>query len=555
MHLIVSYTRADQELVRPLVEGLRRIGHDVWLDKELSGGESWWASILGQIRASDAVILAVSEKELESDACQREVDYARRLGKPVLPVMVAPVDAALLPSDLVSEQFVDFTHPSYETAFMLAGAISRLPKAPPVPEVLPEPPPVPMSYLNEISGRVYGGQVLTMDEQLAIVGRLRQALQVDEDRETAVRLLRRFKSRQDILYATAREIDTTLAEDARRRPAETLTSQVAGPQTVDVPATKPVARPSTETHESEPGAQQPPSRWPAPPQVGGSGPERPTAQPSADVHGTTGLKSGAEQWARARSGSDAAVGGAQQPPRQSPAPPGGGPQWLPPSSASTGGALPHHQATPTPPTSTNGGLATGSGAAQAPTHHRRRWIVLSTVAATVLLLLVAGIIGIARLLTPPMPLVPPAAGATVSTSFVQMNVTTTWRQTKTTDKEVDLTNNYSDGLWIGYGNSTNGGVFSNQSGLSNFKSDVDSTSGVIMNGQCVSDQELVIGDNPGEELGLRYTLHGEDLCEVGWIDYVSNSLYYYWIYTVDYSRLSAAEHEMAAMMETTTWKV
>lgn len=226
MHLIVSYTRSDQEAVKPLVEGLRRTGHDVWLDRELTGGESWWASILSHIRASDALILAVSMKELESDACQREVDYARALGKPVLPVMVSPVTVAQLPSDLASEQFVDFTHPSFETAFMLAGAISKLPTAPPLPDPLPEPPAVPISYLNEIAGRIYGGKVLTLDDQFAIIGRLRQGLQVDADRETATRLLQRLKSRPDTLYAAAREIDATLGEGVKPPTAETPGTQV-----------------------------------------------------------------------------------------------------------------------------------------------------------------------------------------------------------------------------------------------------------------------------------------------------------------------------------------
>lgn len=257
MRLIVSYTRADQDLVKPLVDGLRRIGHEVWFDRELSGGESWWASILSNIRASDALILAVSVKELESDACQREVAYARSVGKPVLPVMVAAVNVALLPSDLVSEQFVDFTQPSSERAFMLAGAIGKLPAAAALPDPLPEPPPVPMSYLNEIAGRIYGGKVLTLDEQLATVGRLRQGLQVDDDRETATRLLERLKNRPDTLYATAREIESTLAEGARGRPTASEGLQGGGPWVNDrsvpqavEPLTPPHRAPSRLAQES-----------------------------------------------------------------------------------------------------------------------------------------------------------------------------------------------------------------------------------------------------------------------------------------------------------------
>jgi hypothetical protein len=39
--VFVSYARNDAERVDALVAGLRQLGYDAWLDKELTGGQAW----------------------------------------------------------------------------------------------------------------------------------------------------------------------------------------------------------------------------------------------------------------------------------------------------------------------------------------------------------------------------------------------------------------------------------------------------------------------------------------------------------------------------------
>ncbi len=88
---------------------------------------------------------------LDSDAATKEWAYAWRLGKPLLPVLVAPLPMHLLPPELAALHIVDYTTITPITAFQLAGAIADLPPAPPLPHPPPEPPSAPLSYLAELA--------------------------------------------------------------------------------------------------------------------------------------------------------------------------------------------------------------------------------------------------------------------------------------------------------------------------------------------------------------------------------------------------------------------
>jgi TIR domain len=225
MLIFVSYARRDHPAVRSLAERLRLLHHDVWLDDELSGGQVWWDRILASIRDCDTMLLAVSSAVLESEACALERQYAAALGKPVLPVMVESVPPDLLPPDLAVVQFVDYTTRGEEAAFRLIGALSTLPSATPLPDPLPEPPPVPISYLSDISRRVHAPS-LTLDEQLALVARLKLALRRAADRQATLGLLAKLRQREDLYYAAARELEQL---DAEPEPAPAEVGEPAAP--------------------------------------------------------------------------------------------------------------------------------------------------------------------------------------------------------------------------------------------------------------------------------------------------------------------------------------
>lgn len=244
MHFFVSYAREDREVAGEVVDGARRLGHDVWIDNALTGGQAWWDTILAEIERCDGFLLIVSEASLESQACGRELAYARALAKTVIPVATTALEPQLLPPDLAVLQFVDFSSQNRESAFQLAVTLSRVQPAPPLPDPLPEPPPVPVSYMSELTQRV-NAPTLTLDEQFALLARLRGAMERPREREAAVELLERLRARDDLFHAVARDMNAILREDTpAAEPAPAAIAPMAAPNRAPVaPRPRPVATP------------------------------------------------------------------------------------------------------------------------------------------------------------------------------------------------------------------------------------------------------------------------------------------------------------------------
>lgn len=207
--VFISYARSDAERVGALVEGLRQLRYDAWLDEELTGGQEWWDTVLSQIRASSSVLVVVSLAALESVAVRREYEYGHAVGRPLLPVVVDRVRLETLPPLLAPLQAVDYCEPGMKNAFALAAALLALPDPQALPRPLPEPPPIPVSYLSGLMERSQAA-TLSMDEQLALVARLKVAFGRASERGAAEEVLRSLQNRDDLYQVSAREIESIL---------------------------------------------------------------------------------------------------------------------------------------------------------------------------------------------------------------------------------------------------------------------------------------------------------------------------------------------------------
>ncbi|MEU4445946.1 TIR domain-containing protein [Actinosynnema sp. NPDC050801] len=212
MTIFVSYTRADESLVRALRDDLGRMGHQVWLDHEIHGGELWWREIIRTIQAARVFVFALSQASWKSVPCHAEFDYAQQLGVPVLPVQVGPLDNLRIP--IMERQLVDYRERSADAIVSLAGALTELTARPRVlPNPLPPPPKVPFEYLYRIA-ELLGPQPIAPDRQEIIIGQLRRHLRTERDeiaRADIVTLLREFRERGEITNMNTREIDEILA--------------------------------------------------------------------------------------------------------------------------------------------------------------------------------------------------------------------------------------------------------------------------------------------------------------------------------------------------------
>lgn len=219
----ISYARANKPDVDQLVEHLRELGCDTWVDSSLHGGQDWWQEILRRIADCDVFIPIVSQDALNSVACSREFDWAEALGKPVLPVAIEPPSVAL-PGRISRRQIIDYSKPGERdrAARRLGGGLLSLPAAPPPPRPAPPPPPAPLSYLTDLVDLVSRSKPLHPEQQRQILVRLKPALRSldPEERRGGRAVLDRVGSRADLTSDVERSIVTLkkLNDDASRPP-------------------------------------------------------------------------------------------------------------------------------------------------------------------------------------------------------------------------------------------------------------------------------------------------------------------------------------------------
>jgi TIR domain len=213
MATFVSYARQDHEAVDELKVDLERLGREVWIDEKLHGGQEWWDEILAAIRSCELFVWTVSPASVKSTACKAELTYASDLGRSVLPIMIKPVAIGLTPQRVANAQIVDYTTRDRDQVIKLAGDLQAVQLPPPLPPTLPEPPPVPITYLEQFANQVTTPTQMSIADQRAFLDYLRPLATSTEDpdeTEAVYDLLRRLRSRPEVTYETATAIDKLL---------------------------------------------------------------------------------------------------------------------------------------------------------------------------------------------------------------------------------------------------------------------------------------------------------------------------------------------------------
>jgi len=211
MNIFISYSRADEQEVKQIIEDFDSLGYKVWFDKELSGGQSWWDRILSEIRNCDLFVFVLSVKSNNSTACSREYTYAYKLNKRILPILVDDVSTNLLPPALTAIHFVDYRDKGRNSVLGLVKALNSLPEASPLPDPLPPSPEVPISYLGNLKAEIEANQVLSFEDQSAILLKLKERLKNKAEEKDVYQLLRKFKQRDELYHRIAEQIDELLA--------------------------------------------------------------------------------------------------------------------------------------------------------------------------------------------------------------------------------------------------------------------------------------------------------------------------------------------------------
>lgn len=196
--IFISYSRDSQDVVEELVQDLHDDGHETWFDQSLTGGQNWWDKILSEIRTCDIFVAALTPDSLEFLACQRELKYADLLQKPLCPVRLSDkVRPEALPHRLAELQWVDYCHRDKLAFKNLRRTVRELPKAPTLPDPLPDPPAVPISYSITLRERIEADSPLELKDQVQLVSDLKWHWREGRPAEEIIDLLQRLKKRDE----------------------------------------------------------------------------------------------------------------------------------------------------------------------------------------------------------------------------------------------------------------------------------------------------------------------------------------------------------------------
>jgi hypothetical protein len=239
--VFVSYSRHNLKPVMQLVHDLNAVGVDTWHDQALTTGKRWWDDILANIRECDIYVFALSPESLDSEACRSELGYAEKLCKPILPVRVSgDISLDLLPHPLNEIQVTDCRSGEKESCFALVKSIMSTPLSPALPDPLPAPPPVPISYLSTLNDRIASTEPLSSQEQITLLFELEEELREGRSPAEVHDLLLRLKRRDDLLAKIATKIDAALKSlgdnsTAQPREIETPESSLLSQEVSDPP--------------------------------------------------------------------------------------------------------------------------------------------------------------------------------------------------------------------------------------------------------------------------------------------------------------------------------
>jgi hypothetical protein len=156
--IFISYHRPSRDAVQELVQDLRDDGHQPWVDEQLWAGDKWWDNICSEIRDCEIFVAALTPDFVESQECQKELNYAQDLKKTLLPVQLSDqiLPRSLPPvfRDFGERHWLDYRRRDKEAYKELQRNLKNLAKSPPLPNPLPGAPAAPPKRI--IFDKIFG---------------------------------------------------------------------------------------------------------------------------------------------------------------------------------------------------------------------------------------------------------------------------------------------------------------------------------------------------------------------------------------------------------------
>lgn len=108
-HVFLSYSRKDVDVMRRICADMQTADLQVWTDESLiPGTESWKNAIENAIQNAGSVVVLLSPDSKQSIWVERELDYARACGLPIIPALVrGDQEISAVPFELINAQRID----------------------------------------------------------------------------------------------------------------------------------------------------------------------------------------------------------------------------------------------------------------------------------------------------------------------------------------------------------------------------------------------------------------------------------------------------------------
>ena len=96
-YVFICYAHHDDGIVHEELRWLQDAGVNVWYDEGIGGGTIWRAELADRIENAKLVLFFTSPASVQSEHCNRELNYALDCNRPILPVYLEETE---LPGDL-----------------------------------------------------------------------------------------------------------------------------------------------------------------------------------------------------------------------------------------------------------------------------------------------------------------------------------------------------------------------------------------------------------------------------------------------------------------------
>jgi hypothetical protein len=91
-YVFICYAHENDDVVYPELRWLRDAGINIWYDEGISAGKVWRRELAEAIQSASKLVYYKSKASLQSDHCNREIEYALDKGIEVVPVYLDEIE-------------------------------------------------------------------------------------------------------------------------------------------------------------------------------------------------------------------------------------------------------------------------------------------------------------------------------------------------------------------------------------------------------------------------------------------------------------------------------